>query len=220
MLSIVREAEELLRGEPSAASGPLRGRLVIRLVVAAVVCGTFYGAVMGSFGGMRPLQMLYSGLKVPMLLLVTFCLAIPSFFVLNTLLGLREDFARAVRSLLATQAAVGIVLASLAPYTAFWYGSTGQYTPSILFNGLMFAVASVTGHAVAWRHYRPLAARNRRHRVMLVTWIGLYAFVGIQMGWVLRPFIGDPDQPTQFFRPSSWGNAYVVVGRMIWQTLR
>ena len=27
---------------------------------------------------------------------------------------------------------------------------------------------------------------------MLRTWIVIYVFVGIQMGWVPRPFIGDP----------------------------
>ena len=31
---------------------------------------------------------------------------------------------------------------------------------------------------------------------MLRAWLGVYAFVGIQMGWVLRPFVGQPDRPT------------------------
>ncbi len=32
-------------------------------------------------------------------------------------------------------------------------------------------------------------------------WIFLYAFVGAQMGWVLRPFIGDPDVEFTLFEP-------------------
>lgn len=32
-------------------------------------------------------------------------------------------------------------------------------------------------------------------------WMFLFALVGAQMGWVLRPFIGDPSQPFSFFRP-------------------
>jgi hypothetical protein len=35
------------------------------------------------------------------------------------------------------------------------------------------------------------------------------------MAWVLRPFVGDPNQPTHFFREGAWGNAYVEVARMI-----
>ena len=31
-------------------------------------------------------------------------------------------------------------------------------------------------------------------------WIVLFALVGSQMGWVLRPFIGNPDRPFSWFR--------------------
>src|SRR5690606_34363676 len=72
------------------------------LVFMLVAFGSLYGAAMGSFwsgdAGVRPLQMLYSALKVPMLLVVTFALSLPSYFVINTLLGLREDFAEAIRA--------------------------------------------------------------------------------------------------------------------------
>jgi hypothetical protein len=69
------------------------------------------------------------------------------------------------------------------------------------------------------RSYRPLIARQPRHRLLLVCWLVLYAFVGVQMAWVLRPFIGSPGTPVQFFRTDAWGNAYLVVGRMIWDAL-
>ena len=32
---------------------------------------------------------------------------------------------------------------------------------------------------------------------------------------MLRPFIGDPDLPVAFFRSEAWGNAYVVVARLL-----
>jgi len=54
---------------------------------------------------------------------------------------------------------------------------------------------------------------------MLWTWLGLYVFVGIQMAWVVRPFVGAPGQPVQFFRAASWGNAYEVVLRLVWQAI-
>ena len=54
---------------------------------------------------------------------------------------------------------------------------------------------------------------------MLRTWIFIYVFVGIQMAWVLRPFVGDPLRPVQFFREDSWSNAYEVVAQMIWEVL-
>ena len=31
-------------------------------------------------------------------------------------------------------------------------------------------------------------------------WIVIYALVGAQMGWILRPFIGAPNLPFELFR--------------------
>jgi hypothetical protein len=165
------------------------------------------------------LQILISAAKVPMLLMVTFAISLPSFFVVNTLLGLRSDFAAVMRALAGGQAGLTIVLASLAPYTLLWYASFANYTLALLFNGVMFAIATFSAQAILRSWYRPLIARNPRHRWLLRVWLLLYAFVGIQMAWVLRPFVGSPDMPVQFFREESWDNAYVIIGRMIWTTL-
>lgn len=194
--------DALLRGGPAEAT-------LGRTVACVVGGGLAYGAVMGTFGGFdgdRPLQIAYSAIKVPMLLGVTFVLTLPSFFVLNSVLGLRADF--------------GDVLAALAPFTAVWYLSSGDYHEAILFNAAMFAVASVAAQRLLRRHYRPLVARDLRHRWLVRIWIGVYAFVGVQMGWVLRPFVGSPWEPVRFFREGAWGNAYVVVAEMIADVLR
>jgi hypothetical protein len=83
----------------------------------------------------------------------------------------------------------------------------------------MFAVASMSAQWLLRRYYRPLIARHPAHRWMLRAWIFIYVFVGIQMAWVLRPFIGNPRLPVQFFREDSWSNAYVVVLEMIWKVM-
>jgi hypothetical protein len=217
-------ADNLLRGEVSAAGGSREPRLPMlgSLILAIVVYGMFYGAVMGSYGGMSGLrfwQAVYSAVKVPFLMISTFLLSLPSFFVLNTLLGLRDDFPRVVRALISTQAGLTVILSALAPFTAFWYISGSDYEPAILFNGMMFAVASFSAQWMLRREYAPLIRSNPRQRWMLRTWIIIYIFVGIQMGWVLRPFIGNPRAPVQFFREGSWSNAYEVVLQMIWDVL-
>jgi hypothetical protein len=220
MIRLMRHAESVLRGQRRGAgtSAPSL-RLLLGLIVSF---GLGYGAVMGTFGGVsgeRAWQVVYSAAKVPLLLLATFVLSLPSFFVLNTILGLRDDFPQVLRALTATQAGLTIILASLAPLTVLWYLSSTDYHAAILFNGLMFGVASVSAQWLLRRDYRPLILRVPRHRWMLRLWLVIYAFVGIQMGWILRPFIGDPVARVQFFRQESWGNAYVVVLRMIWDQM-
>ncbi len=175
-----------------------------------------YGTVMGSFGGLRTerlLQLLYSASKVPLLLLGTFSLCLPSYFVLNTVAGLRSDFDDTLRFLLAAQVEMTLALCSLAPLTVLWYLSSGNYHAAILFNGLAFAVASLATQASLRRRFRPLVQRSRKHQVLLRAWLGLYIFVGIQLGWLLRPFVGEPNSAVQLFRPDAWGNAYVEVFR-------
>ena len=218
MTALITQADALLRPEPVPA---FRARTLVALIV---LFGVTYGALMGLFSGHdefpRPLQALYSATKVPLLLMLTFVLALPSFYVLNMLMGLAGDFADAIRALLATQAGLTVVLASLGPFTLLFYASTTNYDAAILFNALMFALASIAGQRMLKRFYAPLIARDRRHRTMVRVWILLYAFVGIQMGWVLRPFIGHPLATTRFFRAGAFeGNAYEVVARMVLKVL-
>ncbi|MEX0655727.1 MAG: hypothetical protein WD534_08685 [Phycisphaeraceae bacterium] len=211
------EADNLLRGRPVQARHG-EARRLLHLLQLLVMFGIVYGLVMGSFGGVageRLWQPIYSGLKVPLLLLVSFGISLPSFFVLNSLFGLRDDFAQVLHALVAAQAGLTLVLAAVAPFTVVWYLSVGDYNMAILFNAGMFAVATLAGQWMLRRSYRPLILRQPRHRLMLRAWLVIYAFVGIQMGWVLRPFIGSPDAPTRFFRSEAWGNAYVEVGQIV-----
>jgi hypothetical protein len=213
MTRFLLQADDLLRG---------RQRPLLHLLAFIVVFGVCYGAVMGAFGGVtgrRALQPLYSGVKVPLLLLLTFGLSLPSFFVLNTILGVREDFRQVLAGLVATQAVLTIVLASLAPFTAFWYASSADYDVALVFNALVFGVASVAAQSLLRRWYRPLVARNPRHRALLRAWLVIYAFVGIQVAWTLRPFVGHPAAPTRFFREGALTNAYVHVAGIFWRVL-
>ena len=212
-------AENVLRARPWAVEGGHTAKKLAQLGLLVVVFGIVYGAVMGSFGGVfgeRFRQVVFSAVKVPLLLTGAFALSLPSFFVVNTLFGLRSDFSYSLRALLATQAGLTIVLASFAPFTVLWYVSFSNYQGAILFNTLMFGCASFTAQWLLRRFYKPLIERDRRHRLLMRAWLVIYAFVGIQMAWVLRPFIGSPHLPPQFFRQDAWGNAYVKLAYIIW----
>jgi hypothetical protein len=42
---------------------------------------------------------------------------------------------------------------------------------------------------------------GRNVKVVFYVWVVVFALVGAQMSWVLRPFVGDPAQPFTWFRP-------------------
>jgi hypothetical protein len=211
-------AEDIIRSRFGVIEEGSGKKQVVRLLIILLCFGCFYGAVMGFYSliyGHRFLQMLYSAIKVPLLLLATFSLSLPFFFVLNSLLGLRQDFSRSLRALLATQAGLTIILSSLSPITLFWYVSFDDYNNAILFNAVIFGASSILAQMILFNLSRPLIQKIPRHRLSILSWLVIYAFVGIQMGWILRPFIGDLNSPTQFFRQDAWGNAYIVLINMI-----
>ncbi len=47
----------------------------------------------------------------------------------------------------------------------------------------------------------PGQALGRHTRLVFGCWMVVFSLVGAQMGWVLRPFIGNPALPFQWFRP-------------------
>ncbi len=55
---------------------------------------------------------------------------------------------------------------------------------------------------------REIPVFARPHEVDAATriftiWMFVFGVVGCQMGWILRPFIGSPDRPFEWFRPRS-----------------
>ncbi len=210
---MIAAADDLLRGR--AAFAPGRGAVPWRqLALLVALFGCVHGAVLGSFGG-RGLQALYSATKVPLLLSVATAVCLPSFYVVNVLLGLRDDWSAACRAIFAAQGTLAVVLCSLAPVTALLYVSTDHYELAIVGNGAVFAVGTLAAQQTMRLHYRPLVARDRRHALARSAWVALYVFVAIQLAWVLRPFLGAPGLPTRFLREDAWTNAYVAVGQVL-----
>lgn len=188
------------------------------LVALIFVGGAIHGFSMGSFqctSWTRAWLMLYAGLKVPILLLGTALLCLPGFVLVCAALGLARAVPRALGAILAGQAVVALSLCSLSPLVLFWYASGADHRAALLANACAFSAAAFRGQFAIRRHYAPLVAEDPKHRLLLLAWVGSYVFVGIQMGWVLRPFVGDPGKSVTFLRPEPFSNAYVVVAQLL-----
>jgi hypothetical protein len=55
-------------------------------------------------------------------------------------------------------------------------------------------------------------------KMVLIMWMFVYAFVGSQMAWTLRPFIGAPGSRFELFRQLG-GNFYANIIRSIGEIL-
>jgi hypothetical protein len=227
-------AEELREG---------RIRLPTRtLVTACLALGATYGLCMGMFSATGGREgswrwLLSAAGKVPLLFLFTLVVTFPSLYVFAALANSRLRVRDTLRLLVAAIAVNLGVLASFGPVTAFFTVSTDSYTFMILLNVLFFTVAGAVGlgflnravgavfpaeplrgahqdgdAAVAERAAEH-AARDRARRIFRV-WLLLYGVVGAQMGWILRPFIGNPHLPFQMFR-ARWSNVFEFLMRTV-----
>ena len=219
----------LLSGQylESKQSKSTQGLDFVSVLKFVLILSPIYGMAMGGFAwvaGYKSLathwpQMVYSALKMPILLLVTVAIALPAFFVFNSLAGLRDDFLDAMHAILLSLATFSLAIVTLAPFTLLFYYSMPQlkesYRVAVLFNAMVFAIASCAAQISLLRGYQVLIARRANHRQMLWVWLFLFALVGIQFGWTLRPFIGNPFQETTFFREESFTSAYLQLIRII-----
>lgn len=197
---------------------PQRHSTPLSLLTAIFAAGSLAGVCIGAFALDTPdrvLGVFFTAIKIPLLLLATAAVTLPGFFVISTILRLREDWPDVLRAILRGQAALACSLAALAPITLFVYISGINYRGALIWNVLTFSAAAFVAQIIMRRAYAPLIARNPLHRRTLVLWTILYAFVGIQMGWTLRPFIGNPGTFPTFFRDEPFSNAYVVVLKLL-----
>lgn len=227
---IVLDVDRALRGELGAAAALGGGSFSVGgLVAACVVLGMSYGACMGLFSALRGAEwyVLTAVLKVPLLFLATLAVTFPSLYVFSALEGSPLRARETLRLLVVAIAVDLAVLAGFGPVTAFFSACTTSYPFIKLLNVLMFAVAGLISLGVLRRTMdRVLAAeadpagapgdppvgdpgRRRARRIFLV-WILVYAVVGAQMGWVLRPFIGSPGKNFAFFRDRE-SNVFVEI---------
>lgn len=212
LLTLGGEIDALLRHGNRRRAGTLEGK---RALGVFLLCGGFYGAIMATFAlsPERAPLMAYGMVKVPMLFGCTMLLAIPGFYVLSALRGLGSDFPKILALLVDYQLVVAITLAALAPITLFvnLIAPSQAYQWVQFWNSGTFFLAAMTAQRKFSLQTRPMVERNPRHRLLLRGWTLLYAFIGIQMAWTLRPFIGSLGQSPSFFREGKLENAYVKI---------
>jgi hypothetical protein len=190
------------------------------LFVSSIAFMAIYGAVMGSTQGLW--QALSSGVKMPLLFLVTSLICLPTLYFFNTLFGSRLTLSQTLTLILTPMTVIAILLFSFAPITLFFMLTTFGYQFFKLLNVAFFTVSGVVGMAFFTYGMRAVSTTSDQspgmRRYILLIWIVLFAFVGSQMAWTLRPFIGYPDAPFELIRQfggNFYGDILVSLGEFL-----
>jgi hypothetical protein len=184
-----------------------RAMLTSSLVFLAV-----YGAVLGSKAG--ALQALSSAVKLPILFLATLLICAPTLYFFHVLFGSSQGLRQTIALMLTAITVTSVLLVSFCPIVVFFLLTTAGYQFFKVLNVAIFGICGVVGVIFLNQGLRivssddPEGARGRGCVTWL--WVVLYAFVGSQMAWTLRPFIGAPSMPFELFRQLG-GNFYADV---------
>jgi len=192
------------------------------MFVSSLIFFALYGAVMGSTHSI--LQVLSSAVKLPLLFLLTMLVCAPTLYFFNLIFGSDQNLSQNIALGLSAVTVTSVVALSFAPIVLFFLLTTSQYQFFKLLNVMVFAIAGIVGVRFLIQGMNHVSAgagtqgqKARRNLVRL--WIVIYAFVGSQMAWTLRPFIGAPGIPEfELFRQLG-GNFYANVFASIGEVL-
>jgi len=197
----------------------LRARL--RAFVLTIVCLSFvYGATMGAssftIGFQRGLeQMLSSGVKVPALYLLTVLISFPALFIILVLMGSKLSFTQSLSLIILALTLNSILLAAFAPIVLFFIITDSSYEFVKLLHVAVMAFSGCWAMGALWHGLREMCEKSnlypKRAVRILQIWVLMFGFVGTQMAWSLRPFVGSADKPFQIFRGEQEGNFYKAV---------
>ena len=172
-----------------------------------IIGAGFYGAAIGSWRD--GWQALFTGIKVPLVILLTTLGNGLLNGMLAPLLGLNIPFRQAFVLVLLSFAMASLILAGLSPVVWFvvWNtpplsGMTSLSSPEYGLLQLILAgftaFAGIMGNVRLWPLLRNGTQTEGVAFRVLLAWLAANLFLGSQIAWVLRPFIWDPARPVEF----------------------
>ncbi len=183
------------------------------MLVSSIAFLAVYGAVLGSTHSLW--QALSSAAKLPILFLATMMICIPTLYVFSLLFGSNQRLNQCVALVLSAITVTAVLLLSFASITFFFLLTTSGYQFFKLLNVLFFTIAGIIGMLSLKQGMQVVSAGDKeagrkKRNLVLYLWIVLYAFVGSQMAWTLRPFVGYPNAKFELIRELG-GNFYADI---------
>jgi hypothetical protein len=223
------EIAALLRGETETISAWNERcdsrRLALHVAVIIVGAG-LYGAAMGWWRD--PQQALFTATKFPLVILLTTIGNALLNAMLAPLLGLNIPFRQSFSAILMSFTIAAAILGAFSPLMAFMVWNAPPISPETLrgatysfiklANVAVIAFAGTTGNARLFQLLARLGGSRTVAWRVLFAWLAVNLFLGSQLSWILRPFIGAPNLPVEFFRATALhGNFYENIFQTVLQ---
>ncbi|MCF7762391.1 MAG: hypothetical protein K9N62_01830 [Verrucomicrobia bacterium] len=201
------------------------GRNLRWFCLTIMVLSGFYGLTMGLAGlvsniGNGLLQMVSSAIKVPVLYLLSVAVCYPVLFIVVVLMGSKLHFTQTLGLILLALTLNSILLASCAPIVLFFFFTGASYHFLKVLHVAIMAFSGCWAMLALWQGLQAVCEKSalypKRAIRILQVWMLVFGFVGTQMAWSLRPFVGSPDLGFEWLRMNQDGNFYEAV----WYSVR
>ncbi|MGL5063480.1 MAG: actin-binding WH2 domain-containing protein [Microcoleus sp.] len=190
---------------------------IFGLLIASTLFLAIYGAILGASSTW--MQSLVSAVKLPALYLLTLIICFPTLYFFNVMFGSKRTFEQYLTLLMTAMALISVLLLGFAPVSLFFLISSTNYTFFLLLNVAIMAVTGFLGVSFIYQGMHFLSEQDAEGKDIRINilrfWLGLYAFVGSQLAWTLRPFLGSPGMAFQLFRNRE-SNFYLS----LWESIR
>ncbi len=188
----------------------LRWGDLIDLAAFIVMACAVYGAVLA--GWRSPQLSLYVAIKLPVLFLGTTTLVAGFNWMTASMLGSGLSFRSTVFAVFAAMTISGWILLSLAPVALFFLmsgvpvmGSHDElrtaHNSILVTHIIILSLAGFGGNVALLKGLRQVVTPRCPAGVLFALWVMAFAFVGCQLSWILRPFVGSPFFPVAWLRP-------------------
>ncbi|MDJ0555161.1 MAG: actin-binding WH2 domain-containing protein [Microcoleaceae cyanobacterium MO_207.B10] len=209
VMELLRERQQFL--EDIRQGSQLKYK-ILGLLISSAIFLAIYGAIIGASSSW--LQSIFSAVKLPALYLLTLIICFPTLYFFNVMFGSKRTFEQFLALLMTTMALIAVLLFGFAPVSLFFLLTTSDYQFYKILNVVIFAITGFLGIKFFYEGMKFLSEDDREGKEIRLNilrfWLGLYAFVGSQLGWTLRPFFGSPGAPFELFRNRD-GNFYLDI---------
>ena len=195
---------------------------IIRSQILIIFVFTFaYGVVMGSYHSL--LQSVVAGVKLFLLFAVALVVCFPSFFIVQLILGSKIKLDRMLIIIMSGLLFTSAIMLAFAPIVVFFQLTGDNYHFLQLLHVGIFVFSGFFGMRLVVEALKYACEKSNIYPKIGVTifriWVIILAFVGIQLAWNMRPFLGSEGMPFELFRSSTKGNFYSTMLHAVGQMM-
>lgn len=182
-----------------------------------ILCSTITSVHLGAYTNLQ--QILYLLIKLPCLYFFSLIISFTSIYVITKIIGvnasLRELFFQSLISIVLWS----VVMASMFPIILFHIFKHSTHDEMLMIALFLFALSAIgpVYFLSCWISEK----KSPKKIIILIAWIALYGVIILQLGWMMRPWIGEKDPVYGTLPFSRWysGNVFIEIQNTIQRTI-